>query len=82
MTESDSEIEGYISSDGQSDFDEGITGRRKAATPAPIASTSSAGVARPRRAAAQEESDSDDESARQSDSSTDEVSVQSCARYI
>ena len=81
MTESDSEIDGYVSSDGESDFDEAVTGR-KDATPAPVASTSSAGVARARSAAAQEESDSDDESARQSDSSTDEVSVQSCVRYI
>jgi len=76
MTESDSEIEGYVSSDGQSDFDEADTRPSEVNLgPTPSTSSGSAGMARP--AVAVMASDSDDESAHVSDSSTDEVSVYS-----
>ncbi len=79
MTESDSEVDGYFSSDSQSDFDEADT-RASRASLAPIASTSSAGPTAPRPSAGAhvqlQESDSDDESSRTSGSSTDEVRIQ------
>ena len=81
MTESDSEVDGYVSSDSQSDFDEADT-RASRASLAPIAgsssagpqpSTSTGGATGGARQVHVAESDSDDESSRSSNSSTDEV---------
>ena len=77
MTESDSEGDGYVSSDSQSDFDEADT-RASRASLAPIAGSSSAGPSTGgatggARQVHVAESDSDDESSRSSSSSTDEV---------
>ena len=75
--DSESEIEGYQSSDGQSDFDDVETCQSVEASATPVASNSS-GADTATGKADVEESESADESARpsdKSDSSTDEVNV-------
>ena len=75
--DSESEIEGYQSSDGQSDFDDVETCQSVEASATPVARTSSGADTATGRADV-EESESPYESARpsdKSDSSTDEVNV-------
>ena len=75
--DSESEIEGYQSSDGQSDFDDVETCQSVEASATPVAGTSSSTDTATGRPDV-EESESPYESARasdKSDSSTDEVNV-------
>ena len=76
-----SELDGYVSFDGQSDFDEADMKPRDDKLD-PTQSTSSDSVDTARPAAAAMQSDSGDESALVSDSSTEEISVYSCAKDI